>query len=252
MDEILSLAEEHHLVVIEDAAHAIGTRYRGRMVGEIGDLTCFSFYANKNLTVGEGGMITTSDEEMAERIAVYRLHGLSKHAWQRYAARRLVLSDAVLPGYKYNMPDLMASLGIHQLNKLEGFLETRERYARIYDDVFGAMPGVRLQPRPKDPANRHALHLYVLILDPAQFRVPRNQIINALLAENIGAALHYRALHMHPYYRDTFGYQPDDYPLAAAVGENVFSLPLVPCMTESDLADVIEGVTKVLDAYRQD
>jgi len=251
MDDILLLADQHDLVIIEDAAHAVGTRYRGRMIGEIGDLTCFSFYANKNLTVGEGGMITTADEELADRIAVYRLHGLSKHAWQRYTSQRLVLSDAVYPGYKYNMPDLMASLGIHQLAKLEGFLKTRERYARIYDEVFATLPGVRLQPRPKDDANRHALHLYALILDPAQFKVSRDQIINALLAENIGAALHYRAVHMHPFYRETFGYKPEDYPVAASVGESILSLPLVPCMTEPDLADVIEGVTKVLSAYRR-
>jgi dTDP-4-amino-4,6-dideoxygalactose transaminase len=251
MDRIMDLANQYELAVVEDAAHAVGTRYRGRMIGSLGNITCFSFYANKNLTTGEGGMVTTDDDDLADRIAVYRLHGLSKHAWQRYSSRRLLLSDALYPGYKYNMPDLLAALGIHQLKRQEGFLEIRERYARIYDDAFANAPGIRLQPRPQGPEDRHALHLYVLILDLAQFRVTRNEIIAALLAENIGAALHYRALHMHPYYRETYGYQPDDFPVAASVGESILTLPLTPCMTPDDLKEVIQGVNKVLDAYRR-
>ena len=251
MDEIMSLAKQHHLSVIEDAAHAVGTRYKGRLIGGLGNIACFSFYANKNLTTGEGGMVTTESDEQAEKVEIYRLHGLSKHAWQRYTSRKLLLSDAIYPGFKYNMPDLMASLGIHQLKKVEGFLLIRERYAAIYDEAFRHMPGVRLQPRPADGQNRHGLHLYLLILDPDQFRVSRNEIIAALLAENIGAALHYRALHTHPYYSQTFGYAPEDYPIAAAVGDSIFSLPLTPGMTEVDGLDVIAGVTKVLAAYRR-
>jgi dTDP-4-amino-4,6-dideoxygalactose transaminase len=252
MNEIMTLAERRNLIVIEDAAHATGTRYRGRMIGSLGNLTCFSFYANKNLTTAEGGMVTTDDDDLAEKIAVYRLHGLSKHAWQRYAAHRLLLSDALYPGYKYNMPDLLAALGIHQLQKQEAFLQIREEYARRYDEVFTTMPGIRLQPRPTGPADRHALHLYVLILDLAQFSVSRNQIIAALLAENIGAALHYRALHMHPFYQQTYGYEPDDFPVAASVGESILSLPLTPGMTETDVNDVINGVRKVYEAYHLD
>ena len=154
------------------------------------------------------------------------------------------------PGYKYNMPDLAASLGIHQLRRVEDGLLVRERYACMYDAAFSQIPGVRLQPRPTDGLNRHGLHLYVLLLDLAQFRVGRNQIIDALLAENIGAALHYRALHMHPYYRETFGYRPEDFPVAASVGESILSLPLTPGMSEHDVADVIDAVQKVLSAYR--
>ena len=221
------------------------------MIGALGNLTCFSFYANKNLTTAEGGMITTDSDEMAEKIDVYRLHGLSKHAWQRYSSRKLMLSDALYPGFKYNMPDLIAALGIPQLKKVEGFLATRERYAQMYDEAFADMPGVCLQPRPTGGEIRHALHLYVLILDLAQFTVTRNEILDALLAENIGAALHYRALHMHPYYRETYGYAPEDYPIAYTVGESILSLPLTPGMTEADLQDVIDGVFKVLTAYRK-
>jgi dTDP-4-amino-4,6-dideoxygalactose transaminase len=196
-------------------------------------------------------MITTDDDELADRIAVYRLHGLSKHAWQRYSSKKLMLSDAILPGFKYNMPDLIASLGLHQLKKQERFLEIREQYARQFDEAFGHLPGVRLQPRPRDlNQNRHALHLYVLILDPNQFKVDRNQILSALLAENIGAALHYRAVHTHPFYRDTFGYKYEDFPIAAEVGENILTLPLTPGMSSRDLDDVIAAVHKVLGAYR--
>ena len=254
LDAILDLAKRHNLHIVEDAAHAIGTRYHGRLIGAsgYGTVTCFSFYANKNLTTGEGGMITTDDDELAEKIAVYRLHGLSKHAWQRYSSRKLLLSDALFPGFKYNMPDLLAALGIHQLKRQEEFLTIREKYARIYDAAFRNLPGVCLQPRPfDDPDNRHALHLYVLILDPEQFTVSRNEILSALLAENIGAALHYRAVHNHPYYRDTYGYKPEDFPIAAQVGENILSLPLTPGMTTDDVEDVIEGITKVLTAYRR-
>ncbi len=251
MDEIIDLARQHDLAVVEDAAHAVGARYRGRMIGGLGNTTCFSFYANKNLTTGEGGMVTTDDDTVAEKIEIYRLHGLSKHAWQRYSARRLLLSDALYPGFKYNMPDLMASLGIHQLKKQEAFLSIRERYACLYDEAFGAMSGVRLQPRPQGPADRHGLHLYVLILDPDRFQVSRNQIIDALLAENIGAALHYRAIHTHPYYQQAYGYRPKDFPVAATVGNSILSLPLTPCMTEADVQDVITAVDKVLAAYRR-
>lgn len=251
MTEIMEISRQHNLVLIEDAAHAIGSRYNGQLIGGLGNLACFSFYANKNLTTAEGGMVTTEDDEVAEQIAVYRLHGLNRHAWQRYSTRRLVLSDVLYPGYKYNMPDLLASLGIHQLQRVEAGLLTRERYADMYDAAFSNLPGIRLQPRPTDGLNRHGLHLYVLLLELEQFRASRNQIVDALLAENIGAALHYRALHMHPYYRDTYGYRPDDFPQAAQAGESILSLPLTPCMTEQDVSDVIEAVYKVISAYRR-
>ena len=127
----------------------------------------------------------------------------------------------------------------------------RERYAEMYDEAFADIPGIRAQPRPKDNQNRHALHLYVLIIDPDQFSVERNQIVAALIAENVGAAIHYRALHSHPYYRDRFGYKPEDFPYAAVIGDNIFSLPLTPGMSEKDAQDVIEAVHKVLGAYRR-
>lgn len=251
MDQIMEVANRHGLVVIEDAAHAVGARYRGRKVGSIGHLTSFSFYPNKNLTTGEGGMVTTDNDHWAEKLRVYRLHGLSGDAWKRFTSRRLILSQSIVPGYKYNMTDLQASLGLHQLQKLERFLEVREQYAKLYDQAFSHLPGVRLQPRPTTDGTRHGLHLYVLILDTDQLTVSRDEVINALLAENIGAALHYRALHTHPFYREKYGYKPEDYPHAYQVGESILSLPLTPGMSAADLQDVIDGVEKVLGFYRR-
>jgi dTDP-4-amino-4,6-dideoxygalactose transaminase len=250
MSALRSLATQHGLPIVEDAAHAVGTRCDGRLVGGDGNLVSFSFYANKNLTTAEGGMITTDDAAQAEHLQVLRLHGLSRHAWQRYSSRRLMLSDCIEPGYKFNLTDLASSLGLHQLAKQEGFLATRERYAARYDAAFGDMAGVELQPRPSGPANRHALHLYVLVLDQGAFQVSREEIVDALLSEGIGAAIHYRAVHTHPYYRETYGYQPEDYPNAARVGDNILSLPLTPAMADADVEDVITAVSKVLGEYR--
>jgi len=251
MDAIMEIAHRLGLIVIEDAAHAIGTRYRGQMVGSIGHLTSFSFYPNKNITTIEGGMITTDCDEWAERLQVYRLHGMSSDAWKRYRTRRLTLSDVVLPGYKYNMTDVQASLGIHQLRKLESFLAVREAHAKLFDEAFVEMEGVSLQRRSTDGEDRHALHLYVLLLAPDRFSVSRNEIIDALLAENIGAALHYRALHTHPFYRNKYGYQLQDFPNAYQAGQQILSLPLTPRMTRSDVHDVIQAVRKVLGAFHR-
>lgn len=249
MDTILEIARQHNLIVITDAAHAVGTRYRGRDVGSIAHLTNFSFYPNKNMTTIEGGMVTTDNDEWDELLRIYRLHGLSRDAWKRFGSKRLMMSNATVAGYKYNMTDVQAALGTHQLRKLEGFLTLREEYACLYDEAFRKMRGVTLQPRPTDSANRHALHLYVLILDSEQFSVTRNDIIDALLAENIGAALHYRALHTHPLYKNKYGFQPQDFPHAYYIGERILSLPLSPSMSRSDANDVIQGVTKVLEAF---
>jgi dTDP-4-amino-4,6-dideoxygalactose transaminase len=249
MDALQAIADRHNLVIVEDAAHAVGTRYHGKLVGALGKLTAFSFYANKNLTTAEGGMVTTDDRALSEVIQLLRLHGLSRDAWERFATRRLMKSDVLLPGYKCNMPDLAASIGIHQLHKQEVFLEIRERHARKYDEAFANLP-VRIQPRPRDLAqNRHSLHLYVLVLEADGWRVHRDRVIDALLMENIGAALHYRAIHTHPYYRKKYGYKPEDYPHAYEAGEHILSLPLTPGMSDTDVEDVVSAVYKVARTY---
>lgn len=251
MDRILDIARRHHLVVIEDAAHAMGGRYRGRMVGTLGNFTAFSFYANKNLTTGEGGMVTTDDAAAAELMEIYRLHGMSRDAWARYQTKQVVFSEAVYPGYKYNMTDMQASLGIHQLRKLESFLAIREQYAAIYDEAFTDMPEITLQPRSGGEGDRHALHLYLLILNLERLSADRDTIVSALRAENVGAAIHYKAIHLHPYYRQRFGYRGGEFPNAEFASERILSLPLSPKMTRSDVDDVIQAVRKVIAYYRR-
>jgi dTDP-4-amino-4,6-dideoxygalactose transaminase len=260
LDAIHDLARAHNLLVIEDAAHAIGAKYKGRMIGSISSLTNFSFYANKNLSTAEGGMVTTDDPALEEKLRVYHLHGLSRDAWKRYHTKEFSASEVVVPGYKYNMTDLQASLGIHQLRKQEQFIARREALAVLYDRALSELGGpVRIVPRPpydgggigKEGRSRHVLHLYVLLLDLARLKVSRNRVLSALLAENIGVSMHFTPLHMHPYYRDKYGYRPGDFPVACRVGESVISLPLVPQMTEKDAEDVVEGVRKVLSAYRK-
>lgn len=250
MDEILALASQYGLAIIEDAAHALGAKYRRAMVGSLDTLACFSFYPNKNLTTGEGGMVTTNDATVAEKLAIYRLHGLSKDAWQRFQVKKLLLSEVLYPGYKYNMTDLQASLGIHQLMKQESFYQIRKLYAQMYDDAFSHLPEVTLQPRPKEEENRHALHLYLLILNLERLSADRDRIVSALRAENIGAAIHYKALHLHPFYRKAYGHEEGVFPKAEYISERVLSLPLTPAMSEEDVEDVINGVRKVLRYYR--
>ncbi|MBI5303614.1 MAG: DegT/DnrJ/EryC1/StrS family aminotransferase [Chloroflexi bacterium] len=251
MNEIRAIAAAHNITVIEDAAHAIGAKYQGKKIGAISPLTNFSFYANKNLSTVEGGMVTTDDPALEGKLRVYHLHGLSRDAWKRYHTKEFSVSEVVVPGYKYNMTDLQASLGLHQLRKQEQFIARREEIAAFYDEAFSELDGmVRTQPRPHDGASRHVLHLYVLMLNLARLKADRNHVISALLAENIGAAMHFMPLHMHPYYRDTYGYQPNDFPVSRYVGESVLSLPLVPQMSRRDAQDVVDAVEKVLGAYR--
>lgn len=252
MDEIRAIAASHRLTVVEDAAHAIGALYKGRKIGSLSPLTNFSFYANKNLSTAEGGMVTTDDVALEAKLRVYHLHGLSRDAWKRYHTKEFSMSEVVVPGYKYNMTDLQASLGLHQLAKQEQFIARREELAAFYDEAFSEFEGVvRAVPRPHDGQTRHVLHLYVLLLDLARLKVDRNQFLSALLAENIGVSMHFWPLHMHPYYREKYGYSPDDFPVARRVGESVLSLPLVPQMNERDAQDVVDAVRKVSNAYKK-
>lgn len=249
MDEILRLAGRHSLAVVEDAAHAIESAYRGRKVGSIGTLTAFSFYPTKNMTTGEGGMLTTDDGTLADRARVLSLHGLSKSAWQRYVPGQFQHWEALLPGYKYNMFDVQAALGLHQLERVEGWLEVRRKYANRYDAAFADLPGIR--PLAIRPDVRHAHHLYVVLVEPERLTADRDQILSALQAEGIGVGVHFRSLHLHPYFRDRFGFRPDDFPVARWASDRVISLPLYPKMTEQDVADVIEAVRKVLRAFEK-
>jgi len=188
MDEIMKIAQENNLFVIEDAAHAVGAEYKGKKIGNIGDVTVFSFYATKNLTTGEGGMVTTNNDELAEKIRLLSLHGISKDAWKRYTAEGSWYYEILYAGYKYNMTDIQASLGIHQLNKLEKFLSIRQKYAQRYSSAFADISEIKIPP--VNHHVRHAWHLYVIRLNSASLSIDRKQFIEALKAENIGSSVH--------------------------------------------------------------
>lgn len=244
MEAILDIARRHHLLVIEDAAHAIEAVYHGRKVGNIGDLTAFSFYVTKNIVTGEGGMVTTNNDEWAEKIQVYGLHGMSKGAWRRFSDEGYKHYAIIYPGYKYNMMDLQAAIGLHQLPRVDRYLEVRERVWRQYDEAFGDLP-VQIPTLP-DPDTRHARHLYTLLLDVDRIGMTREDFQQRLYERNIGTGVHFISLHLHPYYRETFGYQPDDFPNAAFISRRTVSLPLSAKLTEEDVEDVIGAVRAVL------
>jgi dTDP-4-amino-4,6-dideoxygalactose transaminase len=249
MDEIQALAKEHGLFLIEDAAHATGAEYRGRKIGTLGDVTVFSFYATKNLTTGEGGMICTEDEDLAEKMRILRLHGISQDAWKRYSDKGSWYYEVLLPGYKYNMTDIQAALGLHQLAKQGEFQRVRERYAQRYTEAFRDIPEVT--PLQIKDHVRHSWHLYVIQLDLEVLTIDRGQFIEALRRENVGASVHFIPLHLHPYYRERYGFQRGDFPVAERAYERIVSLPLYPRMSERDVEDVIEAVTKVVSQNRR-
>lgn len=248
MDDILACAERHSLMVIEDAAHSVGARYRGRMIGTIGDVTAFSFYAIKNMTTAEGGMITT-DDELATKMRLLSLHGISKDAWKRYAREGSWYYEVVYAGYKSNMTDIQAALGIHQLARLEQFLAIRSKYAAMYNEAFDAMPEIQTPVVNADV--RHAWHLYVVRLDLERLTVDRAQFIEALRAENIGTSVHFIPVHLHPYYRRTYGYERGNFPHAESIYDRIVSLPLYPKMTEEAVQDVIAGVRRTVSRHRK-
>jgi dTDP-4-amino-4,6-dideoxygalactose transaminase len=249
MDQILELARHHNLKVIEDAAHALPAAYQGKKVGIIGDITCFSFYATKTITTGEGGMATTENADWANRMRMMSLHGISLDAWDRYTDKGSWYYEIMRPGYKYNMTDIAAALGIEQLKRCDQFWQARRRVASRYHEAFADLPEIR---RPACvPDIQHAWHLYVIQLNLERLRIDRQEFIKALKSQNIGTSVHFIPLHLHPFYRDTFGYQPADFPQATAAFERIVSLPIYPGMTEADVRDVIVAVRKLIRDYRR-
>jgi dTDP-4-amino-4,6-dideoxygalactose transaminase len=250
MDDLMALAKKHNLKVIEDAAHAIGATYRGTKIGTIGDTTCFSFYATKNMTTAEGGAVTLNDDELAQKIRILSLHGMSKDAWKRYTSAGSWFYEVVAPGFKYNMTDIEAALGLHQLARLDEFTATRRRYAAIYDRAIDALGGgvFRMTPRAHVTS---CYHLYPIQLELEALTIDRAQFIEELKAENIGTTVNFIPIHYHPYYRDTLDCKKGDFPTAERAYERLISLPLYPRMTEEDLGQVMEAVAKVVRAYRR-
>jgi len=245
MDPIVQLQKKYHLKVLEDAAHGLGTRYKGRHVGAIGDGGVFSFHPIKNMTTAEGGMFVTNDEALADKVRLLRFHGLSADAWERYHRGGSVHSDVAMPGYKYNLTDLQASLGIHQLAKLDNFNRRREQLASTYDRLLRS---VRAIDRPGRPSyeHHHGWHLYVIRLKLEQLKIDRDQFINELKKRNIGTGFHFKAIHLHRYYAGKLGYDRGSLPLAESTSERILSLPLFPDMTEKDVKDVIYAIKDVV------
>jgi perosamine synthetase len=249
MDPIMDFARAQRLTVIEDAAHALPARYRQRMIGSIGDITCFSFYATKTITTGEGGMATTDNPQWAERMRVLSLHGINHDAWKRYSAEGTWYYEVTSAGYKYNLTDLAASLGIEQLKKCQAFYERRRRISAVYNAAFAALPEIAVPVCRREV--QHAWHLYVIQLELQRLKISRREFIEELRSENIGASVHFIPLHLQPFYRDTFGYRAEDFPNASAVYERIISLPIYPNMTDTDVDDVIRAVTRIVERNRR-
>lgn len=242
MDEIMRIARDWGLVVIEDAAHAVETVYRGRKIGTIGDFTCFSFYANKNITTCEGGMVTTNKKEWADKLRTLAHHGLSLTAWERLKGASRY--EVIEPGYKYNLTDINAALGLHQLERIGLSWKRRKEIWDRYNDEFRGLPC--WTPPDVSADCVHAYHLYTLFIDVDRIGKSRDEVREELYKLNIGTGIHYVSLHLHPYYRKAFGYKPDDFPNARWVSERTISLPLSPALSEEDVSDVIEAVKRVL------
>ena len=254
MDAIWEIARQYDLAIIEDAAHALPARYRGRLIGappaacDLRQMTCFSFYATKNLTTAEGGMLT-GPPDLVEEARIWSLHGMSRDAWKRYSAEGSWYYEVICPGFKYNMTDIQAALGLHQLRKLPQFQARRREIFQRYNEAFSRLE--ELQTPVERPEVEHAWHLYVLRLNLERLRVSRNQFIEELKARNIGTSVHFIPVHLHPYYRDRYGYKPEDFPVACREYQRIVSLPLYPRMSDQDVQDVIDTVADVVRNLRR-
>lgn len=244
MDAIMAIANKYNLAVIEDCAHAIETEYKGQKAGTFGNFGVFSFYVTKNVVTGEGGMIISSDEERINRIKILGLHGMSRHAWQRFSDAGYKHYFVYEAGFKYNMMDIQAAIGIHQLERVERNWQRRYEIWQQYNDAFANLP-IELPAEP-EPEMRHAYHLYTILIDAAKTGINRDTFLEAMTAEKIGIGVHYLSIPEHPYYQKTFGWKPEDYPNAMKVGRQTVSLPISPKLTNKDVADVIEAVYKII------
>lgn len=245
MSEILRIARKHNLRVIEDAAHALPTRYHGKLIGDLeSDATVFSFYATKTITTGEGGMVVTRNSDIAARCRIMRLHGISRDAFDRYSSTKPAWHyEVVAPGFKYNMTDLAASMGIHQLKKAWLFQRRRQVMAERYDRELSCLP--LILPSHASPGDVHARHLYVIQLQP-DAGIGRDKFIEKMSQKGIGCSVHFIPLHLHPYWRDAYKLNPEDFPHARAVYQSAVSLPLYTKMTDGDQTRVIEAVAEIL------
>jgi dTDP-4-amino-4,6-dideoxygalactose transaminase len=248
VEALAEIARRHGLVTIADCAHAIETRAAdGRPVAAWADLACFSFYATKNVTTAEGGMLVTRDPELAGRVKTLALHGMSHDAWKRFSDEGYVHYDVTAAGFKYNMTDLQAAIGIHQLARVESNLRRREEIWRRYDEAFAELP-LEL-PAPPAPGTRHARHLYAPRLESGRLAISRDRFLAALHAEGIGSGVHYRALPEHSFYQAALGIAPAEFPNALDLGRRSFSLPLSPALSDDDVDDVTTAVRRIARSF---
>ncbi|MEI6300065.1 MAG: DegT/DnrJ/EryC1/StrS family aminotransferase [Betaproteobacteria bacterium] len=244
MDEIERISVKNGLSIVEDCAHAIETQYKGRPVGTIGDFGCFSFYATKNVVTAEGGMILAREERHADRLNILGLHGMSKDAWKRFGDAGYKHYQVVDAGFKYNMTDIQAAMGIHQLARVEKNWIRRKKIWETYTDRLKHLPlGL---PAPAAPTDRHAYHLFPIRIDESKTGIARDDFLNQMTVRNIGVGVHYLSIPEHPYYQQAFGWKPDDFPEAKAYGRQTVSLPLSAKLTDDDVEDVILAVENIL------
>ena len=247
MDDIQAVTESRNITVIEDAAHAPFAEYKGKTVGTLGDAGCFSFYATKNLTTAEGGMLTTDDKKLADKASSLSLHGMSKDAWDRYGEKGTWYYEVTAPGFKYNMSDIQAALGLRQLARYEELQARRDEIAAAYHAAFAGHPAL-IVPIARDYV-RHVWHLYPIRLRPEALKIDRAAFIKEMQTRKIGTSVHFIPIHLHPYYRDTYGYKRGDFPIAETAYDGLVSLPIYPKMTDTDTQDVIEAVLDILAKY---
>jgi len=263
MDCLAAIAARNHLYIIEDAAHALPTKYNGHLIGAslqfptsvpntdlLSPITCFSFYATKALTTGEGGMICTDDEAIADRCRTMSLHGISRDAWKRYTADGSWYYEILAPGFKYNMTDVAAAMGLAQLRKVKRMWQRRAEIAQRYTASFASIEEL-MTPAEAPADGQHAWHLYVLRLNLEHLRIDRAQFVNELKLLNIGVSVHFIPLHIHPYYRETYGYRPEDFPVAYHEYQRIISLPIYSKMSDQDIQDVINAVCHIVSQFQK-
>lgn len=249
MAELQELARAHNLRIIEDAAHALPASYRGVPIGALSELTAFSFYATKTLTTGEGGMVTTNNDSFADRIRIMRLHGMQRDAWNRYGKAGAWFYQVVEAGFKYNMTDIQAAIGLVQLAKCDDLASARQSIEERYNAVFSQVPALQIPERPRD--RKTSWHLYILRLRHEFLSITRDQFITELSERGIGASVHFIPLHLHPFYQREFGYKPGDFPAAEAEYYRAISLPIFPAMTEEHVQAVIETVMEITTKFKR-
>jgi len=250
MDRIMEIAKEKELGVLEDCAHAIETEYKGKKTGCIGDFGAFSFYATKNVTTGEGGMVTTNNDELAEKIKLLRLHGLNSNCLEKFSSEEFKPTDVLYAGYKFNLTDLHASLGIHQLERVEKNLKQRKKQAKIYLEEFEKTDELILMDY-SEKNIRHAFHLFTVLLDLEKLKIDRNHFVQAMKKENIGTGVHFTSLHLAQYYREKYNYEKNDFQNSAFISDRTFSLPIGPGLSEEDIMDCVNAVKKITEFYRK-